>query len=601
MTTANKPVIETDVLIVGSGPAGATSAALLGMYGVKHILVTKYGWLADTPRAHITNQRAMEVLRDLGLEAKATAQGVPQHLMANNVFCESLAGEELGRLYSWGNHPARKADYDLASPVSICDLPQNFLEPILIEAAGQRGTSLRFNTEFLDLVQDNDGVTATVKDRLSGETYEIRAKYLIGADGGRSRVAEVIGLPMEGLMGRAGSMNIIVQADLTKYVAHRPSVLYWVLQPGAQIGGIGAGLIRMVRPWTEWLFIWGYDIEQGERQITDDEAISIVRNLVGDETLDVTVRSTSTWTVNEMYAGHYASGRVFCMGDAVHRHPPTNGLGSNTSIQDAYNLCWKLKLVLENKAAPVLLDSYSAERQPVGKQIVTRANKSIGDFPPIFEAVGLLSSTDPEEAKKTMAARKAPTAEGKVRRRKLYDAIANKSYEFNCHGVEMNQRYASSAVVSDGTSMPAFARDHELYYQATTWPGAHLPHVWVEHQGRRKSTLDLAGKGRFTLLTGIGGDGWMGAAAAVEKAYGLPVDVVTIGPAGCDALDIYADWFRQSEVEEDGCVVVRPDMYVGWRAKEAVANASDVLVDVFGKLLGRTAEAAGQSKSVAAA
>jgi 2,4-dichlorophenol 6-monooxygenase len=412
-------------------------------------------------------------------------------------------------------------------------------------------------------------------------------------------VAEVIGLPMEGQMGRAGSMNIIVQADLSKYVAHRPSVLYWVLQPGAEIGGIGAGLIRMVRPWNEWLIIWGYDIEHGERKLTNDEAVSIVRNLVGDETLEVKVTSTSTWTVNEMYAGRYASGRVFCAGDAVHRHPPTNGLGSNTSIQDAFNLCWKLKLVLEGHAAPSLLDSYSAERQPVGKQIVTRANKSIGDFPPIFEAVGLLASTDPAEARKAIAARKASTPEGKERRKKLYEAIANKSFEFNCHGVEMNQRYGSTAVVSDGTPMPAFTRDHELYHQATTWPGAHLPHVWVEHQGQRKSTLDLTGKGRFTLLTGIGGDGWKAAAAAVETAYGLPIDVVTIGPQGCDALDIYADWYRQSEVDEDGCVLVRPDMYVAWRAKEAVANATDVLTDVFGQILGRSAQA--QAKSVAAA
>jgi 2,4-dichlorophenol 6-monooxygenase len=409
----------------------------------------------------------------------------------------------------------------------------------------------------------------------------------------------VIGLPMEGQMGRAGSMNIIVNADLSKYVAHRPSVLYWVLQPGAQIGGIGAGLVRMVRPWNEWLIIWGYDIEQGERKLSDDEAVSIVRNLVGDENLEVKIRSTSTWTVNEMYAGYYSVGRVHCMGDAVHRHPPTNGLGSNTSIQDAYNLCWKLKFVLEGQAAPDLLDSYSAERQPVGKQIVTRANKSIGDFPPIFEAVGLLSSTDPAEARKNIEARKAATPEGKARRKKLYEAIAYKSFEFNCHGVEMNQRYASSAVVPDGTPAPAYLRDHELYYQATTWPGAHLPHVWVEHHGVRKSTLDLAGKGRFVLLTGIGGECWKTAAEAVTRKLGVPVDVVTIGPAGCDAQDVYADWYRASEVEEDGCVLVRPDMYIGWRAREAMAQASDVLLGVFTKMLGR-AEGGAAAASVAA-
>lgn len=93
-------------------------------------------------------------------------------------------------------------------------------------------------------------------------------------------------------------------------------------------------------------------------------------------------------------------------------------------------------------------------------------------------------------------------------------------YEFNCHGVAMNQRYASAAVIPDGTPEPAFNRDHELYHHATTWPGAHLPHVWVEHHGVRKSTLDLAGKGRFTLLTGIGGEGWRSAAARSEPPTG---------------------------------------------------------------------------------
>jgi 2,4-dichlorophenol 6-monooxygenase len=183
--------------------------------------------------------------------------------------------------------------------------------------------------------------------------------------------------------------------------------------------------------------------------------------------------------------------------------------------------------------------------------------------------------------------------EGKSSARNCYEAIAFKSFEFNCHGVEMNQRYASRAVVPTARRSRPIGATRSLYYQATTWPGAHLPHVWVEHHGSAKSTLDLTGKGRFTLLTGIGGDGWKTAAAAVTKKYGVALDVVTIGPAGCDALDIYADWYRQSEVDEDGCVLVRPDMYVAWRAKEAMSQSSEACCSVFSAgLLGREAGAA---------
>src|SRR5688500_18918265 len=242
-------MIKTDVLIVGSGPAGSSTAALLSTYGIDNVLVTKYRWLSDTPRAHITNQRTMEVLRDLGLEGDAMLYATPNHLMGHNVFCTSLAGEELGRMRSWGSDPFTQARDRIASPTTMVDLPQNFLEPILFGAACARGTRARLSTEYLALTQDDEGVTATVRDRVSGATYTIRAKYLIGADGGHSKVAADIGLPMEGRMGIAGSMNILIKADLSKYVAHRPSVLYWVLQPGSSVGGIGMGVVRMVRPW----------------------------------------------------------------------------------------------------------------------------------------------------------------------------------------------------------------------------------------------------------------------------------------------------------------------------------------------------------------
>jgi 2,4-dichlorophenol 6-monooxygenase len=304
-------IIETDILIVGSGPAGSASAALLSSYGIKNILVSKFGWTCRTPRAHITNQRAMEIFRDLGIEGEVNEKRAAQDIMGNNVFCTSLAGEELGRLLTWGNHPTRKADYDLASPTEICDVPQNLLEPILVGTAARRGSTICFNWEYLSMTQDADGVTVMVKDHVSGLTHTIRAKYLIGADGGRSKVAEDIKLPMHGKMGVAGSINIVIEADLSKYVAHRPSVLYWVMQPGSNIGGIGMGVVRMVRPWNEWLLIWGYDINQPAPALTDNEAIKIARNLIGDQDIPVKIKATSVWTVNHMYAKRISKGRVF--------------------------------------------------------------------------------------------------------------------------------------------------------------------------------------------------------------------------------------------------------------------------------------------------
>ena len=580
-------MIETDVLVVGSGPAGSTAALALSTYGVRNMVVTKYRWLADTPRAHITNQRTMEVLRDLGVEQQAIREATPQELMGNNVFCTSLAGEELGRLHSWGTHPSRRADYALASPSSICDIPQNLLEPVLLGNAAARGTRVRFDTEYLSLEQDAAGVTATVRDRLSGETYRIRAKYLIGADGGRSKVAEDIGLPMVGRMGVAGSMNIVFHADLSRYVAHRPSVLYWVLRPGADIGGIGMGLVRMVRPWNEWLIVWGYDINQPPPEVDEATATRIAHDLIGDDTVPIRIRSTSVWTVNHMYATRYAAGRVFCMGDAVHRHPPSNGLGSNTSIQDAYNLAWKLAYVLQGKAEASLLDSYDAERAPIGEQIVKRANKSIDEFGPIFDALGLLSTKDPKQMRANMEARKADSPEAEARRERLRRAIAFKSYEFNCHGVEMNQRYASDAVVPDGMPEPEWRRDRELYYQATTWPGARLPHVWLEDRsGALISSLDVVGKGRFVLLTGIAGEAaWRAAARAAASWYGIELAACVIGP-GRDFSDLYGDWAEAREIGEAGCVLVRPDAHVAWRAGDA-ADATDRLFEALGQVLGR--------------
>jgi len=582
--------ISTDVMIVGTGPAGSATAALLSTYGIDNLVINRYRWLANTPRAHITNQRTMEVLRDLGHEVEDEAYMFAAHqdLMGENVFCESLAGEEIGRMKSWGNHPLSKAEHLLASPTMMNDLPQTFMEPLLFKTACSRGTQARMSMEYLGHEQDAEGVTTTCRDRLTGKDVTIRSRYLVGADGGNSKVAELEDLPFEGQMGVGGSMNIIFKADLSKYVAHRPSVLYWVVQPGADVGGIGMGLVRMVRPWNEWLIVWGYDINEPAPDVTNEFATKVVRDLVGDQTIDPEITSVSTWTVNNMYATHMQSGRVFIMGDAAHRHPPSNGLGSNTSIQDAFNLAWKLAAVLKDEAGESLLDSYSQERAPVAKQIVTRANQSIGEFGPIFEALGLTESTDPEVMQANMDKRCDTNAEAERQRAAIREAIAFKKYEFDAHGVEMNQRYKSSAVVTDGQPEPAFERDAELHYQATTWPGARLPHVWVyDPDGGKHSTLDLVGRGQFTLITGINGEPWVEAAEKAGKALGITIRTHVIGPRRA-IIDHHGDWARAREVNEGGCVLVRPDQHVAWRSKDLTQDPQGELVRVLSTLLHRS-------------
>ncbi|MEU6117456.1 FAD-dependent monooxygenase [Streptomyces sp. NPDC047117] len=574
---------DTDVLVVGSGPAGSSAALLLATYGIRTTLVSKYGWTADTPRAHITNQRTLEVLRDLGIEEQALAAGTPQHLMGDTVLCTALTGDEIGRIRTWGTGDDRLSEYAAASPCPMTDLPQHLLEPILVGNAAARGAKVRFDTEFVRLEQDGDGVTAYLRDRLRGDEFTIRARYLVGADGARSRVAEQAGLPIAGQEGKAGSMNIVFRADLSAHVAHRPSVLYWVMRPGAETGGIGMGLVRMVRPWNEWLLTWGYDIDEAPPEIDGAEARRIVHDLIGDDSIDVEITSTSLWTVNHTYATRYSTGRVFCAGDAVHRHPPSNGLGSNTSVQDAHNLAWKLAMVVRGQAGEGLLDTYTAERAPVGRQIVDRANLSRDQFGPIFQALGIGGGADQEGIAGALAACRAPDAEGARRRRELDAAIELKNYEFNAHGVELNQRYVSAAVLDDGGPAEEWPRDRELYHQPSTRPGAKLPHVWLtDAGGHRVSTLDLVGKGGFTLVTGVSGAVWEAAAEACAAGLGIPLRTVRIGSDA--ARDAYGDWRRMCGTDESGCLLVRPDGCIAWRQESAPGTEDETRAEL-GKAL----------------
>jgi 2,4-dichlorophenol 6-monooxygenase len=451
----------------------------------------------------------------------------------------------------------------------MLDLPQTFMEPVLVHHSAARGASLAMNTEYLSHAQDADGVTVALRDRLSGREHAVRAKYLVGADGGRSKSVEDLRLPLERHVARAGTHYTLFRADLSRYVAHRPSILYWIVSPDAAFGEIGQGLLRAIRPWSEWIAGWGFDKDAGEPQYTDEELVRRIRILIGDETVPVEIRSRTIWYVNQQYATTYSKGRVFCGGDAVHRHPPSSGLGSNTCIQDAFNLAWELAYVVRGWTGPSRLDSCSLERVPVGRQVVQRANQSRVDYAPLDRAFRDLDSPDPvRDGLRKLA---DPGTDGVARRKALVEALELKDTEFNALGTEANQRCVSGAVIPDPEAREEiWARDPGLHAQAATWPGAKIPHVWlVGADGHRISTLDVVGEGLFTLVTGLSGTAWVEAA----RVLGEPcLRTVRIGGPG--TLDAYCTWHRIREIDEDGALLVRPDAVVAWRHRRGAADAS---------------------------
>jgi 2,4-dichlorophenol 6-monooxygenase len=578
MTTpviAPTPTFDTDVFIVGTGPTGGAAALALATYGVRAHAVSRWNWLANTPRAHITNQRTVEVLRDLGVEAEAAQHATPWELMGDTLFTTSLAGDEIARLRTWGTGDDRIGEYVKGSPCPLLDIPQPFMEPILVTNAAARGATFGFNTEYLGHTQDDTGVTVSLRDLPTAREYTMRARYLIGADGARSQIVDELELPLEGELARAATAYVLFHADLTRYVEHRPAILHWLMTPSANFGEIGMGLLRAIRPWHTWIAGWGYDLSGPAPDFDHNAVTERIRGYVGDPDLEIEIESCSSWYVNQAHATRYSKGRVFCGGDAVHRHPPSSGLGSNTSIQDAFNLAWKLAFVVNGHAGPELLDTYSEERVPVGKQVVARANQSRIDYAPLNECFRTTGEADPVAA--GLAKLRDPGPDGVAVRDALTAALELKNYEFNAQGVELNQRYASTAVVADPSAgEERFRRDRQVHLQATTRPGAKLPHVWlVDRGGHRISTLDVTGKGKMSLLTGLSGGSWARAAAKLDLPY---LRTVVVGGKGAE--DVYRDWARIREIHEAGALLVRPDGYIAWRQTAATWDDDEALAQL---------------------
>ncbi|KAK4999980.1 hypothetical protein LTR66_001068 [Elasticomyces elasticus] len=520
----------------------------------------------------------MEVLRDAGLEHRLTTIASPAH------------GEEYGRLWAWGNKPSQKGDYEVASPCVMSDLPQSFLEPVLVEEASKLGAEFRFNTEFVELKETRDGVITTVYDRATGETYDIKASYLVGADGGRSKVIESLGIEIDGQQLNT-AFNVHIKAELSKYIAHRPGSLNWILNPDAPDWS-AVGNFRMVRPWNEFVVSMHPSSKDGRSFDPSKEAIlERLYQMIGDKTVPIEILSAFQWTINDQVARSWQKGRVLCIGDATHRHPPINGLGSNTCLSDAFNLAWKLAYVLNDWATPILLDTLTTERKPVGDAIVRRANKGMEMHRRLWDIIGLT----PDARQKAVSLLEAPTPEGTEMRLEWRKALEATDDEVQALGIQMNQVYTGSraTVVEVGDQAPDFSKLNLLkQVMVSTFPGYHLPHIWLaaNSQSERISILDLAGSGKFTLFTGIGGGVWLEAAKHFScHRTGLEVKGYTIG-FRCDYMDCYRDWEGVRGVGDTGVVLVRPDHFVAWRCQsapnggeqEAVTRLGAVMSEILG-------------------
>ncbi len=271
-----------------------------------------------------------------------------------------------------------------------------------------------------------------------------------------------------------------------------------------------------------------------------------------------------------------------------------NGLGSNTCIQDAFNLAWKVAYVHRGLARPSLLSTYSAERQPVGKSIVARANQAFRDHFEVWTALGILPA-ELSERRRIMAELEHPGEKGRKRRQDFREGIQGTAQEFHGLGIEMNQHYSGQGIYDADEAEPfqlmgRAAANPVLYHEPNTFPGSRLPHVWLNRSKPtdQTSTIDLAGHGRFVLFTGIGGEAWKQAAAEVSANLGVSLEAHSIGFRQ-DWEDVYFDWERVRGVEESGAVLVRPDRFVAWRVDKALASqeaCANKLGDVMKSILG---------------
>lgn len=570
--------IDVPVLIVGAGGAGLTASMLLSDLGIETLTISNAPSTSVLPKAHVLQQRSMEIYRQVGVADEIYAHGTPPENMAATAWYSGFAGKDpdYGRLIAkqetWGAGGA-DPEWLIASSCRQTNLPQIRLEPILRKHAEAKGPgTIRFGHELIELNQDADGVTAVIKVVETGETYNVRCKYLLGADGGRT-VGQQVGIELEGMRNILYSVSVHFSADLSQWSTDPDVLIRWMWPPHV---GLLALLVPMgPKHWgpqsEEWVFHLNY-ANDDKRIFDDEEMIADMIRVLGVPDLKPDVHLITRWSFEALVAPKYRVGRVFIMGDAAHKHGPTGGLGLNTAIQDAQNIAWKLAAVLNGKASDSLLDTYEVERQPVAARNVQRSTENAMFHMEIGAALGLDPAASEEENWNALRRVWSEDPDDQEYRRKVQEAMAFQSQEFDEHNVEYGYRYESTAVIPDQTEPPS-SPDEVRIYTPSTFPGAPVPHAFLTNQhGEHIALIDLIEPGAFLLIASEHGDAWVEAAEENAKDLGVDIRAVRIGHAAGDYRDHRLSWLRRRGVSADGAVLVRPDGVVAWRSNALPAN-----------------------------
>jgi len=590
--------VDVDVLVVGGGPAGLAASVMLSDFGVDHLVVERHPGTAIAPKAHIINPRTIEIFAQHGFAEDVYEHGSPRATNATTRFFTSLGGDQpwdrqnFHTIDSWSGN-SLESYYRTLTPYLHGNWQQNRLEPVLRAHAEERNAGgVRFNHQLTHLSQDDAAAMATVRDRDTDRTLEVRAQYVIAADGGKT-VGPIAGVEMVGPPPAVRAISLHFRADLAPYLDQDDSIIRLFSRPALDGGPpVMFGLLAMGPRWDRHSEDWALHIALPLDAPIDpgtagaQENLGLLRAMLQLPELEAEIVGTSAWLLEAVVADKYQVGRVFFVGDAAHRHSPMGGLGLNSAVQDVHNLTWKLAHVLSGAAAPALLESYEPERRPVGIRNVAFSTGCFYRHLSAGAGFGTLPGAPPEHTQAVLGALFSDTEDGATRRAALGEFYHPLRYEFQAPDIELGYWYGDGAAVAPDGTQPPPSDPTGYRYEQVARPGHRLPHAVLEDESGRRSTHTLIPTGGFVVIAGPSGRPWVDAAAAMASRHGIVIDAHCVGDDG-PLRDVDGAWRRLRGHDDDGAILVRPDGHVAFRAVTGHGDPERALGDAVAVALGR--------------